>query len=258
MKVAVVGARGKTGRAVINALNALGHDAIAIGRAELADATVTFRGADAVYVIAPNMYDDEPGFVSRIVDVMHKLGITRIGYHSVTAPYVPHMPHHMGKAKSEHIVRTSDLEWTIIQPGAYVQNFTAALAAGELSVAYNPHRFFGLVDLVDVGEVAVRTILDDSYIGSTIEVAGPALVSMIDLVRTAGDVLGRDIKVTHITTAEWAHSAGVQLPQREREWLIAMFDYYEAHGLPCGSAGATTVLGREPLTLAETLRRELM
>jgi NAD(P)H dehydrogenase (quinone) len=105
---------------------------------------------------------------------------------------------------------------------------------------------FGLVDLADLGEAAATVLLDDGHAGATYELGGPALVSPTDVADAASTVLGRTVRAVRVNA-----------PEGTPPWLRAMFDYYDAHGLPAGPLPVTALLGRPPRTLEETLLREL-
>ena len=166
--------------------------------------------------------------------------------HSVASPYAPAMPHHVGKARAEDLVRRSGHAWTILQPGAYVQNLLPA--GGSLRLAYRADAPFGFADLGDLGEVAATVLLDEGHAGATYELASFAA--------TAADVAaaaGADLEV--VTPEEWARTDGAGVEPRMGAWLLAMFGYYEQHGLPVGTLPMRTLLGRSPTTLAEALAR---
>jgi len=259
--VVVVGGRGKTGRAVIDAVHARGGSARPVGRAELHDAVGALRGATAVYVIAPNMHPDEPSFVRHVLAAARDAGVSRIVYHSVVAPYLPEMPHHLAKAESERLVRAGGAQWTILQPCAYIQNFLPQLSGPDpaIDVVYDPDRRFTLVDLADVGESAAVAVLDDGALhGATIELGGPAHVSVHDVALAAQAVLGREVPVRRTGGQEWAAGPGARLQARERDWLLGMFEHYDRHGLLCGSLGSRAVLGRAPRSVADVVRRDLL
>lgn len=258
-RVAVVGGRGKTGRAIAAALTSAGGEARALGRAELQDPTAALSGCDAVYLIAPNMHPDEPALVDRVLTAARASGIDRIVYHSVAAPYLPEMPHHMSKAESERLVRSSEMAWTILQPGVYMQNYLPQLSAEipMLTVPYDPHQRFTFVDLLDVAEVAAAVLDGERHAGATLELGGPEHLSVHDVAKQAQRVLRREVPVNQIPTRAWAAGPGAAVESRERAWLIAMFDYYSAHGLLCGSVATRALLGREPTRALNMLGRNL-
>jgi len=212
-RVAVVGGHGKTGRAVCSALADRGVEAVPLGRADWTDLPSALAGCEASYVIAPNLHPDEPAYVASVLRALDEAGVGRVVYHSVASPYVPAMPHHVGKAVSEDLVRRSGLDWTILQPGAYLQNLDLT---GPLEVPYSLDVPFGFLDLADLGRVAALVLTEVGHTGATYELA----------TRVA-------------TVRELAAEAGVdarQVPDPgAHPWLSAMFAYYDQHGLPVGT-----------------------
>ena len=148
-RVVLIGASGKTGVAIARALTERDAEVVPIGRATWGRFPGELVGCDAVSIVAPNLYADEPAFVGEVLAAARAAGTPHVVHHSVTAPYAPAMPHHLGKARAEDVVRRSGLPWTILQPCAYVQNFVPALRSGAtaLEVPYDVRRPFGLVDL---------------------------------------------------------------------------------------------------------------
>lgn len=222
--IAVLGGHGKTGRAVRAALDARGVSSVAVGRAEWPALAEAIRGCEAAYVIAPNLHPDEPAYVAEALGALRSAGVGRVVYHSVASPYAPEMPHHLGKAVSEDLVRRSGLVWTILQPGAYLQNLDLS---GPVTVPYDVDAVFGFADLVDVAEAAAIVLLDDGHVGATYELAS----------RVA-------------TVAELAAEAGVSAERSDERpdgWLGAMFAYYDRYGLPVGTRTLDALLGRARL-----------
>ncbi|MEV7429837.1 NmrA family NAD(P)-binding protein [Nocardioides sp. NPDC092400] len=258
MHVAVLGGNGKTGRAVGAALARAGATAHPLGRAAFGDLPAALAGADAVHVIAPNLHPDEPAYVATVLDAAVAAGVDRVVHHSVASPYAPAMPHHLGKAVAEDLVRRSGLRWTVLQPCAYVQNFVPALrSGGDLEVPYAVDTPFGLVDLHDVAEATAAVLTTDGHAGATYELGGPALVSVADVAAAAADVLGRPVAARRTDPEAWR---GEGLDAREQEWLRAMFAYYDRHGLPTGPLPLAALLGREgraPTSLRAALARDL-
>ncbi|MEZ5097638.1 MAG: NmrA family NAD(P)-binding protein [Nocardioides sp.] len=256
--VAVVGASGKTGRAVTAALAARGVPVVPVGRAQWPRLPQVLAGVRAVSLIAPNLHADEPTLVGEVLAAAGAAGVERIVYHSVTAPYAPDLPHHLGKAVSEDLVRRSGLAWTILQPCAYVQNLVPALRdpLPALVVPYDVHARFGLVDLVDVAAVTALALHDDEHVGATYELGGLQQVSVTEVGAEAQRLLGRPVPVSAVDPATWVSSA-TGLSERERRWLLAMVEYYDRYGLPAGSLAIRALLGKLAHPLAATLAREL-
>jgi uncharacterized protein YbjT (DUF2867 family) len=209
-RVAVLGGHGKTGRAIRAAL----PEAKPLGRNDWGDLPGALAGCAAAYVIAPNLHPDEPAYVAEALAAMTAGGVGRVVYHSVASPYLPALPHHLGKAVSEDLVRRSGLAWTILQPGVYLQNHD--LAGPALGVPYDVDAPFGFLDLADLGAAAARVLLDDGHVGATYELASRQ-ASVRQLAEEAG------------ITAEQVPDPGTH------PWLSAMFAYYDEHGLPAGT-----------------------
>lgn len=258
-EIAVLSGRGKTGRAVVSALAGAGAGARALGRAELADLPAALSGCHALYLMAPNMVADEPALVQAALAAARAVGIRRVVYHSVAAPYAPDMPHHLNKAVGEDLVRRSGVAWTILQPCAYIQNPVPGLQgdAPGVDAAYDLDRTFGLVDVEDVAEAAATVLLRDDDIGATYELGGPEPVSMRTVARTAEGVLSRPVRLRQVTPKEWSAGPGADLDPRERDWLLAMFAYYHRYGLPAGHRPLGALLGRRPRGIEQVFRRDL-
>ena len=257
--MAVVGGHGKTGRAVTAALQRRGAQARALGRAELRTPMDAFRDCDVAYLIAPNMHADEPAFIGGLLDSVAKAEVGKVVFHSVAIPYAPSMPHHLGKAVAEDLVRRLPIAWTILQPGPYLQNFLPALRARppRLDQPYDVTKPFNFVDLADVAEAAATVALEPGHDGATYELGGPDRASVADVARIAGDLLGTEVPSGRVDPAHWAASQGAGLEPRVRDWLLAMFDYYDHFGLRLGSVSLGAVLERRPTGIRAALQRDL-
>lgn len=226
-RVAVLGGHGKTGRAVVAALAARDVEPVAIGRAAWRDLSGALDGCRAAYVIAPNLHPDEAAYVTEVVHAARSAGVSRLVYHSVASPYVPAMPHHLGKARAEDVVRRSGVAWTILQPGAYLQNFDLTTT---VRLPYRADAPFGFADLADVAAVAAVVLLEGGHEGATYELASvQATVAELAAAAGVGVVVERPTGEPH---------------GREEAWLRAMFAYYDDHGLPVGTRVLRALLGR--------------
>ena len=260
--IAIVGATGKSGRAVAAAL-----DGVALVRRLSRSApdfpvdletdeglAEAFTGCRGVYFIAPNVHPDEPALVLRALDAAASAGVDHVVYHSVAWPYSPRMPHHMDKARCEEALRAFSsergLHWTILQPCAYAQNFEAVLdgTSTDLAVPYNLDTKFSFVSLGDVAEVAARVLIEgpELHHGATYELGGPEALSVRDVVRLVEVATGRVVASKSSSVDEWMKLHSDSMSADEQHRLGAMFEFYDDRDFLAGSAVTATLLGREP------------
>jgi NAD(P)H dehydrogenase (quinone) len=278
-RVLVTGAGGKTGRAVIAALGRRGVGARAFVRspdriAELvetshldvevatgdqratADLTGALEGVTAVYAIAPNVSPDEVTMGRAAIDACRRAGVERLVFHSVVHPQLTAMAHHTDKGRVEELLVGSGLDWTILQPNAYLQNLAAyvdALRGGRYEVPYRVDAGLAMVDLDDVAEVAARCLVEGLGVHASFELSGPAEVTPNEVAAVAAELLGRPVTATRLDPDGWATTAGADLPTETRARLHAMFRDYDAHGSPGDATVLTALLGRPPRDLRQVL-----
>jgi uncharacterized protein YbjT (DUF2867 family) len=281
--ILVTGAAGKTGRAVIKALVArgqavhafahrevhrspllaLGAATVSIGALDDADAIARVaEGGGAVYHICPNVGPRELPFARAVADGVMRAGVRRFIFHSVLHPQIEAMPHHWQKSRVEEMLFASDLDVTVLQPTAYMQNILAGWRAitndGVFRVPYPPSTRISLVDLDDVAEVAALTAIGDNHIGASYELVGTAPLSQNDVANALGAALSRPIRVEEETPDAWeARARASGMDDYQRDMLTRMFRYYERHGLVGNPTVLTALLGRAPATLAEFATREI-
>ena len=236
MRVAVVGGHGKTGRAVGAALAGARPRG---GRRWAAPTGPTWpeamAGCAAAYLIAPNMHPDEPAYVGAALDAARAAGVGAGG----PATRWPRRTSRRCRTTSARLrPRTSyaaaGLAWTILQPGAYLQNFDLTRT---VRIAYAPTRRSGS----PTSTTSQRRPRPCS--------PSPATTAR----RTSWPRGGRrspelaaeaGVDVEVVTPMQWAATDGADLDERVRAWLLAMFAYYDAHGLPVGTLPLRTLLGR--------------
>ncbi|MCW5873665.1 MAG: NmrA family NAD(P)-binding protein [Anaerolineales bacterium] len=273
--ILVTGASGKTGRAVLAALQAEGAATRALVRREqplpadevlqgnMADAAAmaaALAGAEAVYFIAPNMFPNEAELGAAWITAAKAAGVRRFVYHSVLFPQIEAMPHHWQKLRVEEALIQSGLEFTILQPASYMQNILPYLDAmrerGEYRVPYSPQAQFSPVDLDDVAAVAARVLLEPGHRGGVYALAGPETLSSAEIAGQVAAHIGRPVAAVQQPLAEWK-AANTRLPAYARDTLAAMFTYYDAHSFTASSFMLAGLLGRAPGSFGEFLQREL-
>ena len=255
--VFVVGAGGKTGRAVTGALVARG---VSVRTADVD--LVTGRGLDealdgvrAVYHLAPNVHPDEVGIARRVVAAAGRAGVERLVFHSVLHPHDSAMPHHLRKADAEEVVRAGASAWTVLQPAAYHQNLLSAALGGRIEVPYSLDARFTNVDLADIAEVAALALTEPGHECATYELAGSELTTVRGLAAVASEVLGRAVVAVESDRASWAAGPGAVLGAQARADMLAMFAAYDVRGLAGNPRVLTMLLGRPPTPWRDVLAR---
>ncbi|SNS95870.1 SDR family oxidoreductase [Rhodococcoides kyotonense] len=250
--IAVIGAAGKTGSAIVDALppgaRRLVHTARVDGdyAVELetgAGLRKALLGSRAVYFIAPNVHPDEPRLLRNVLTAAASAGVSHVVYHSVAWPFSPSMPHHMDKAVCEDELHRSPLNWTVLQPCAYLDNF-ASVFAGEstrISLPYSPDTRFSFVSLRDVAAVAAAVLVEGTrHYGATYELGGPEALSVRELAARYS------VEVERISLDEWQETVGSTMPAGAAARLRAMFDFYDHHDFLAGRGGFAACEGASP------------
>ena len=281
--ILVTGAAGKTGLAVIRALAHRGEPVRALvrtpeqeervvgaGAREAASGDLRDRrtldravaGVRAVYLICPNMSPDEETLAGGVIAACRGAGVERLVYHSVLHPQIEAMPHHWAKMRVEEALFTSGLAWTVLQPAAYLQNLLAGWSSivdeGRYRVPYAAETRLGMVDLLDVAEVAAKVLGEDGHEGVIYELAGAEVLTQTEIAARLTEAVGRPVTLEVAARSEWRREAlAAGLPEPAVEALLAMFRYYEEHGFWGNPRVLQHLLGRAPTPLAAFLKRSL-
>ena len=279
--ILVTGAAGKTGRAVVkavaasgkrvraftrnpnhaNALFALGAAEVNVGRFTDARAlALAAGGVEAIYHICPNVSPHEVAYARAVASAARDHGVRRFVYHSVLHPQIEAMPHHWQKMRVEEMLFASDLDLTVLQPTAYMQNILGVwrgiVADGVFRVPYPVESRLSLVDLDDVAVAAAIVLMQDGHHGATYELVGTKPLSQSEVAAAIGAALGRDVRAEAEPLAAWdARARAGGMGEHERATLAAMLRYYADRGLVGNANALGWLLGRAPNDLAGFLGR---
>ena len=273
-RVLVVGATGTQGGAVVDALldagevdvrgltRDTGSDAahrladrgVRVVAGDLSDPTTlgpAFDGVDAVF--HPSFGADEVQFARHVVEAAREAAVAHLvvstGGNCDDRPGVPHVD---AKADVEVLVRSSDLDWTILRPHTFYSNL--AMQAGALAQGLFPYPLaegarLVLVAPADIGRLAARAIAEPGrFIGETFELAGESL-TLEELAATFADHLGRPVEPVRLTPAEFVAGMGAP-PAFER------FVAWQSEPQPTDTERLASEFDFETTTLAAYLERE--
>ncbi len=272
--VAVTGAGGKTGRAVlaalarrglvpaalvhrraqVDAVRSAGATRVVVGdQRHVDDVLRLVDGVEVVYAIAPNMHPEEVAMGAALVAACRRGSVSRVVFHSVINPHLECMPHHRDKARVEELLRSSQLSTMILRPNAYHDNVLgqvdAIMATGQYRVPHDTSSALASIALSDVAEVAATVVAEPGHGDAVHDLSGPEMLAPVDAAVVLGRVLGRPVRAERRDVQEVIDMA----PRRSRSRLRAMFACYDQMGSPGDPATATRLLGRSPLSFAEWL-----
>ncbi len=217
--VLVIGASGKTGRRLVAHLYERGMPVKAASRnpgegQSLFDWNkpetygTTLAGVEAIYLIPPALVEDPAPLTGPFLMHAKKAGVRRVLLLSSLGVEFPHEPQDSGRRKLEQQVIASGLDWTILRPSGFAQNFsesfllpgilhadTVASATGDGAVAF--------VDAGDIAAVAAKVLADgEGHVGKTYAITGPAPLTFADAAEAISKAAGRRITYRQISSDE--------------------------------------------------------
>ncbi|MEV7909648.1 NmrA family NAD(P)-binding protein [Streptomyces griseus] len=252
--ILVIGGTGKTGRRVVERLEALGRPTRVGSRSSETpfvweDENTWQAALDGVSAAYVTYYPDLafPGAkeaIGRFAAVAVERGVKRLVLLSGRGEE--------GAVASEDALKASGCDWTVVRCNWFNQNFSESffldpVLAGELALptgdAVEP-----FVDADDIADVAVAALTDDRHIGKTYELSGPRLLSFHDVVRELSAATGRTITYIPVTVDDYrAALRELGEPEEFADLFTLIVDGRNASVVH----GVREALGREPKDFAD-------
>jgi len=218
------------------------------------------RDVDVVFHNAPTFHPQETAMGIALIDAAKAAGVKHFVYCSVLFPILSKMLHHKIKCSVEEYLVESGLNYTILQPTSFMQNVNlqVATATSKIPAAYSPQTLQGYLDLQDLAAVARLVLLHpELHNRARYELVGQN-GTLEDVAREVSSHLGREITCNPVPR-EVVIEHGLHGAQDDyaAEAFDRMLYYYEKRGIPGNSNVLRWLLGREPVTWAAFLQREL-
>ncbi len=279
MKVLMVGATGKyaslvvpelkqrgvTVRALVrdesksDAARQQGVTEVAIGDLQDPDSLrAATDGVDGVFHINPAFVQNEADLGVAMVEAAIASGVRKFVFSSVIHPSISKLSNHAAKRPVEEALYESGMEFTVLQPTMFMQNFdsgwSAVLEQGRFSLPYSKHAKASYVNYHDVAEVAALALTGDELGYGTFELCAPGIVNRVELAAMMSEAIGRTIEADESPFDEWVQAA--HIPEGfMREGMRTMYTDYNQYGFPGGNALVLrAILGRSPCTLRQYIQ----
>ncbi|MET0898468.1 MAG: NAD(P)H-binding protein [Mycobacterium sp.] len=264
--VLVLGATGKTGRRVAARLRMRGTPVRAASRSsetpfDWSDPTgwdAALQGVTTVYLVPPSV----PGPVHQFVTRAEAAGVQRLVLLSGRgADTWGDSSFGLDMRDAENAVRGSALEWTVLRPNNFDQNFDeelfhAPVVAGELALPAGdvPEPF---IDIEDVADVAAKILAEPGrHAGEVYELTGPRPITFAEAVDLISRAAGRPVTYKQITTTEYI-AALIEdgFGDEDARHLADMYVVMQRGLIADTTDGVATLLQREPRSFEDYVLR---
>lgn len=266
MNILVTGGTGTVGREVSRLLAEKGADFRILTRTpekagsrgvpgdfhDPASLAAALRGVDSLFLLTPLAEDEaEQGIAA--VRAAKAARVRRVVYLSVhDVEKAPHLPHFQSKIRIRRALEDAGIPFTLIMPNNFFQNdlwFRQAILEHGVYPQPIGSRGVSRVDVRDIGEAAVRALLEPGHEGRAYPLVGPEALTGEDVARDWSRALGRTVRYAGDDLDRWAESSRPWLP----EWLIAdfreMYRFFQEKGFRASAAdfaAQAKILGHAP------------
>ncbi|WP_020118912.1 NmrA family NAD(P)-binding protein [Streptomyces canus] len=259
--VVVTGASGRTGSRVARSARAAGLTVRAASRAQGFDWQdrstweQVLRGADAAYLVYPSDIG-APGAAEALGALAREAvgaGVRRLVLLSSRG---------QDRARdAEEALRASGADWTVVRAAWFAQNFSEGPLVEELRLSGELVFPAGevrepFVDVRDIGDVVVAALVaGERYVGETITVSGPRLLTFGEAVAEIAKATGRELTYRAVSAKEYGERlAAFGVPEGEAGALVEAFEQLLDGRNAYLSDGVREVLGREPRDFTDFAR----
>jgi uncharacterized protein YbjT (DUF2867 family) len=168
-----------------------------------------------------------------------------------------------GARRGEQALEQSGADWTIVRSAFMAQNFDESfflepVRAGEVAFLADPDLAEPFIDADDIADVAVAALTTDGHVGRLYEVTGPRLLSWAQAVAEIAAAAGRPIRYVPVSLEEYAALlVENQVPADDVKMLTEVFA--EIAGVLDGrnaylGDGVQRALGRAPRDFTDYAR----
>lgn len=268
-KILVIGSSGLVGSTLVNKLKNLGHlvrettsrkdnssvslDRVYVNLATGENVHAAFDGIDRAFFISPPGFADQYKILSPLIQEAKRRGLkkvvlmTAMGANAVeTTPF----------RKAEIELEKSGLNYNIIRPNWFLQNFNTfwaegiktndliALPAGQAKVSF--------IDARDISEVAAKLLIDDSRNNKDFDLTGPIGVNHLEVAKAIGNAIGRRIDYQDIPSDVLKSKlVGAGFPVDYVDFMMLIFGFLREGYNARTTSHVAEILGRNPLSLRD-------
>ncbi|MFF1595472.1 NmrA family NAD(P)-binding protein, partial [Streptomyces sp. NPDC058286] len=232
------------------------QEAVAADLTHPGEVQAALEGCTSIVHIGPPMHPREITMGQNVIDAARRAGVEHVVLMSVTHPQLEPLLNHQSKLAVERHLLASRLPFTILQPMHYMQNVLVAdcLATGRFAQPYSLERPLSFVDLADVGQAAATVLAaPQNHVWATYELCGTDTLTGHQIAEVLTSVGGTPVRAQQVPL-------DTVLPARAADYTIDGFtrlvNQYDRYGILGNSNVLRWILGRQPTTFEQYVRRE--
>ena len=204
------------------------------------------EGVDTVYLASPGAFPADPE--KNVVDLAKAARVKRVVKLSL-----------MGVEASDDIplrqvekyIEASELEYTILRPTWFMQNYSTGMAQGiKTGSLYEPaeQAKTGFIDARDIASVAVKALTENGHNGQAYALTGPESLDRNAVAAKISSATGKTVQYVPINDEQFRGAMQNVLSPAYLELMSSLYA-----GVRAGWTDATTdtvkkVLGRDPIS----------
>ena len=164
-----------------------------------------------------------------------------------------------GCARTEKQLPQSGLDWTVLQPHAFMQNVlgnAGTIATEGVLYGTTGEGRIGTVDTRDIASVARTALTEPGHTGKTYVLTGPESLSHADMAATLAAVLGKEVRYVDVPPDQYEQTLlGYGLPEPLAEDIRVLYgEIFRSGGGDFVTTHVQDVTGRPPRSFEEFVR----
>ena len=215
-------------------------------------------GVDRLFLTAadgPDKVAHEQAMIDAAADAGTDLVVKLSALHADSSSNLPAFAWH---GEVEEYLRRSGVPAVVLQPSFFMSNLL--MIAGGVAVTDTLYAPTGgapvsMIDIGDVAAVASRVLLDDRYIGQTLQLTGQVPVTFHQVAEALGQATGRAITYTDLSDeAARPRFEGAGLPAWLQRHLAGVFALIRAGAFSTATDVVAQVTGRPATDISDFAR----
>ena len=171
------------------------------------------EGVERAFYLAPVYQEDEARMGLSFVEAAKAAGLRRVVFSSAIHPVIGVLQNHIQKVPVEEALVESGMEFAILHPAVFHQNFAAAWPAvvetGIFAEPFSATARISRVDYRDVAEIAAVALTEDRLLNGTFELCADGGMDRAQVAAVMGEVLGRPVEAAAPAFEEWVSQTAI-------------------------------------------------